>query len=379
MFKQYQILTSLSCNLRCTYCYESFNDRVNTLEDCKLFLKAMFARDSNYHKLQSNRTVIIDYIGGEPFLHPDLLEGIMDYCETIKKDYYIDFVYHSISTNGTLLKNPKCKRLLNKYKNQIGLGISIDGTKEKHNLHRLTINGLGSYDNAVLGLKVAKEIGVSYTHLKATFTRKTIPLYFDSFKNLVTLKPDSLHMNFAFEEIITEQDGIHIALEMMNSMEWLLSLPKKDRVNIYMYLENGEVLSMYNPIVEERIKPLDRNRCGTANEMSCLGFDRKLYGCNRFVSMSRPGMELGILKDDGTIENINQQLSSEIKSAYKSLPSWCNSCRHNTSCSDCVAISYDEGLPPSEMYKQSRQCGFTKAKELVKIWVKRVQQSGKVT
>lgn len=374
MIKQYQILTSLSCNLRCTYCYETFTEEVNSLDDCKLYIKSMFSRDSEYHRKAEDKTVIIDYIGGEPFLHPKLLMGIMDYCEEIKSEYNINTVIHSFSTNGTLLSNPKCREILEKYKCQIFLGVSIDGTKEKHDKHRLTINGTGSYDNAVKGLEIARKIGVHHIHIKSTFTLETISMYFESFKNLIALKPNSLYMNFAFEEKITPQHGIHIALEMMNSMEYFFSLPSEKRdISLNLLLEDNVVISQYNPMKKEVISPLYENRCGTSTYMNCLGFNRKLYGCNRFVSMAKPGMKLGILQDDGSILHTNKSLKREISLAYKSLPDWCNSCRHNKACSDCVAISYDEGLSPEDMYKQQRQCGFTKAKELVKVWIKQLQ------
>lgn len=330
----------------------------------------MFSRDSEYHKNNTDKTVIIDYIGGEPLLHPKLLRGIFEYCEEIKSDYNIDTVLHSISTNGTLIDSPKCIELIRDFKNQVLLGISVDGTKEKHDKHRLTISGSGSYDSVINGVRVAKEIGVRHLNFKATFTKATIGLYFDSFKNLVSLGPDSFHMNFAFEEVIDEFSGIQIALEMMNCLEFYFTLPKKDRPDVSMFLENNEVLASYNPMRGESVSKLTENRCGTAGEMSCLGFNRKLYGCNRFVSMSRPGMELGMLNDDASITHINQELKSNILGAFKSLPKFCTTCRHNRKCADCVAVSYDEGISPDELYSQRRQCGFTKAKELVRVWSK---------
>lgn len=218
--KEYQILTSLSCNLRCTYCYEEFNDRVNELEDCKLYIKGLFDRDKNYHKFAEDKRVTLDFIGGEPFLHPDLLRGIFEYSTEIKDEYNISEVLFSISTNGTLLSTPKAKKLLEDWGKRMNLGISLDGTKEKHDLHRLTINGMGSYDSALKGYLTAREVGVRWINFKSTFTKETIGQYFESFKSLIALKPNGIlfariedRKLDTLGEITTEEELIAAGLE----------------------------------------------------------------------------------------------------------------------------------------------------------------------
>ena len=70
MDRTYQILTNLSCNLACTYCYEHKVNKNNNAQDIVDFLHACFDRDKDLPKTEG---AIIDIIGGEPFMQPKLL------------------------------------------------------------------------------------------------------------------------------------------------------------------------------------------------------------------------------------------------------------------------------------------------------------------
>ena len=52
----------------------------------------------------------------------------------------------SLQSNGILVDSEPVQKFLRKNKNLVSLGITIDGTKEKHDLQRVFPNGAGSYD-----------------------------------------------------------------------------------------------------------------------------------------------------------------------------------------------------------------------------------------
>ncbi len=64
-------------------------------------------------------------------------------------------VVFSIQTNGTLF-NKKNLEILKK--NEVRIGISIDGSKEKHDKYRVYHNGNGSYDDILKGLNLVRNI-----------------------------------------------------------------------------------------------------------------------------------------------------------------------------------------------------------------------------
>ncbi len=101
-----QLIVTRRCNLSCGYCseYDNFSAPVP--------LETLKERIDHLHRL---RVVNIALLGGEPLMHPDIVE-IISYCN--RKNQV------SITTNGFLLKEKIIKQL-----NQAGLSnlqISID-------------------------------------------------------------------------------------------------------------------------------------------------------------------------------------------------------------------------------------------------------------
>ena len=367
--KTFQVITNSSCNLRCTYCYEYLDSKQNKLEDAIEYLEAVVKPNED-----RDTECVIDFIGGEPFFVPDLLEGIMDYCaENLPKWGYERYSF-SFSTNATLLHKPKQEALLKKYSRHLYLGISIDGDKEKHDKHRLTIGGKGSFDEAVKGLRTAlKYLRKQQLSIKATFTKDSIVDYARSLKFLFNEFGNSvgrIHGNFNFEERFDVYDGALIANEQLEVVRFIMS---HDFYAEYIFVTNQmgdkHPITLQHPLIRKKPSPLTTNRCGSCSGMMLsLGYDKKIYGCNRFSTSKREDVDIGHLEDGKFIENKTNGLREKVFQAYKELPTWCQNCRFNHLCSDCVAIPIDEGISHREFYSQSRMCGYTKATQLAKLY-----------
>ena len=102
-----------------------------------------------HRDLFSEEAVTWDFIGGEPLLEIKLIDKICDYIKThaeelehpCSKKYVFNF-----STNGLLYDHPEVQAFFEKNQEHINVGISVDGTKEKHDLQRVFPNQTGSYD-----------------------------------------------------------------------------------------------------------------------------------------------------------------------------------------------------------------------------------------
>ena len=69
--------------------------------------------------------IVVDLIGGESFLYPDLCDQIFSYALELGQKFH-KCVFLDTCTNGTTLINEKVRELIEKYKNyNFSLGISI--------------------------------------------------------------------------------------------------------------------------------------------------------------------------------------------------------------------------------------------------------------
>ena len=113
----------------------------------------------------NDESVIWDFIGGEPFLEIELIDKICDYLKIqmySKNHHWFDSYRFSISTNGINYHTEKVQQFIEKNYKHLSIGITIDGTKRKHDLNRIwkapeTGQGVphrmgnerGSYDDVV--------------------------------------------------------------------------------------------------------------------------------------------------------------------------------------------------------------------------------------
>ena len=368
---QIQILTNLDCNLRCTYCYENKTRGTNDIDPMIRFISARYLQAHNdfidVHGAHTvfNRDVVIDFIGGETLMHPKQLDHLCRYAHTfhnrIGNKGSLTF---SISTNGTLIESQDVQDFLLKWKNHISLGFSIDGTKEIHDDCRIDTQGKGSYDRAVAGYNWAKEHLCPYRiGVKATYCHKTIDRYAEGVINLIKLGFTNIAANVIFEETWTKEESIGILTQFNAVTDYLFDNNLEEKVHLFQI--NHEDLDMRHYKAESGGKY--QNHCGTCTHMMCLGFDNKLYGCNRFCTMTKP-IPIGELKD-GKIKITNQSFIDEVSKQYELWAQECKECPYGTQCPSCSAIPY-ETESVQEYINSKTQCGFTHAIVAARLYFK---------
>lgn len=108
-----------ACNLRCDYCYECNKSSENmSLETgkkiCDLILKEI-DKPEGFLGRKTLRGLILEFIGGEPLLCPDLIDGIMSYFLPrlyIIRPELVPFVRISLTTNGQNYFDSKVQKFL---------------------------------------------------------------------------------------------------------------------------------------------------------------------------------------------------------------------------------------------------------------------------
>ena len=159
----FMMITNENCNLNCTYCYEHHKtDSLMSFETAKLII------DNELATSNDGETYEIEFFGGEPFLNFKLIKEIVEY---VKSTYSHLKVYFNASTNGTLIHGEIKEWLLNN-KDIFAPGLSLDGTREMHNLNRPFKNSnIGSYDFIDIDFFRSYE----NAHAKMTVSPATLP------------------------------------------------------------------------------------------------------------------------------------------------------------------------------------------------------------
>jgi len=173
-----------NCNLNCDYCFnEKKNQKIMTSDQADKIIDEMINRfpdcDKYYVDLSGN---------GEPLLNLKCILEINSFCKErsnlIRKEILVSFV-----SNGVLLTNKMAELL---QKEGILFGISLDGNKHNHDLHRKTINGSPTYDLIMKNIKSIKfrdYIGCAITITNDVFNLVETIDDLSKYFNTISIKP----------------------------------------------------------------------------------------------------------------------------------------------------------------------------------------------
>lgn len=129
------ICPTLTCNLRCPYCFEQNKPAgmmdVKTADTIVKFIKG--------HKFA--KTFSISWFGGEPLLGLGIMAHILEAVKSIDE---VKFAGHGIITNATMLDSEAIKLF---QQHPLGsMQVTLDGDRATHDTKRMTANGEGTFD-----------------------------------------------------------------------------------------------------------------------------------------------------------------------------------------------------------------------------------------
>lgn len=140
------ILPTTSCNLRCTYCFETIrniNMSDEVIDQMILFLKGYIEENKYEH-------IFVTWFGGEPLLNIELNKKIYTKLKLLFDSYGLE-VQNSVITNGTLL-NDQAVDFLSELDNLKFVQVTLDGSREIHDSRRPALIG-SSFDMIVSNLE----------------------------------------------------------------------------------------------------------------------------------------------------------------------------------------------------------------------------------
>ncbi len=347
-------IVTKDCQLACKYCYlvgKNSNEKM-TWEIGKQTI------DYILNEFSQSKGIILDFIGGEPFLEIELIDRICDYfkVEAYKKELVCFNNYRfNVSTNGINYNSPKVQEFICKNKKHVSIGITIDGTKRKHDLNRIwkgTNKERGSYDDVVKNIPLWLE-QIPNAETKVTISSADIPYIKESVLHLYSLGIHEVNINCVFEDVWKEGDDRLFEEQLMELADAIID------GGYY----NDYVCSFFT---EHIGKPMDcqmdnQNWCG-AGKMLAVDAEGNFYPCMRFAKYSlrskdaliignvRDGIDKNKLRPFLTLDRCTQSTQE------------CIDCEVASGCAWCQGENYDAADTPTIYQRSTAICKMHKAR-----------------
>lgn len=360
-----------ACNLACTYCYQiNKGTRRMKIETAKKAIDLLLdgnSEFSNYITPENSPAIVIEFIGGEPFLEIELIEQICDYFidSAIEKCHpWALFHCFSICSNGVLYFDERVQQFLNKYKHKISFSITIDGNKKLHDSCRIFPDGKPSYDLAIAAAKDWIDKG-GYMGSKITIAPNNLTFLYDAIVHMIDLGYYDINANCVYEK----------GWELYHAKEFYSQLIK---IGDYLLKNNCIENNIYCSLFEyDSFKPKPENDltnwCGGTGFMLSVDPDGYFYPCIRYMESSlgedqlplRIGhVDTGIAQKDcekkciQCLEGINRRTQSTDECFY---------CPIADGCSWCSAYNYQEFGTPD--IRATYICDMHKARSLANVYL----------
>lgn len=368
------------CPLVCSYCYES-NKQQNYMskEIGKSIIDLLFVieQDNNNNFIsESTQGLILEFIGGEPFLNIEVITYICDYffhqC-ILRHHRWLLYSRFSISSNGVLYFDPKVQVFLNKYKYFVSLNISIDGPQSIHDTCRIFPDKTGSF---AMANKAEQDYMLNSPNApynsKATISPDTLPEIEKIVEYFIDNGKQAIYINPIYEHEWTISQAQLYYKQLKKIADFLLT--SQQQKSIYISLFNNK--SFY-PLTDDDLECY----CGGAGKMLAFDPNGIAYPCLRFMPSSL-GTELspvvignneGIYNTPETIQT-KQQLNSINRRAKND--DECFYCPIAHGCGDCEAWNYQSANGQFNI-KNKNICWMHRARALANYyyWNKYYQQN----
>lgn len=262
--RRIMLLVTENCNLRCSYCYEhQKNSKKMT------FRMARGILDKSLSAVSGTEPVIIELFGGEAFVNFPLIKQIDEYIT--RKYSHLNILYET-TTNGTLVHG-EIKEWLRRHKERFLIALSLDGTKEMHNMNRCFENGEGSFDAIDAEFFLETWPGCP---AKMTVSEKTLPYlaegiaYLDrlGFKCDATLSTGS--------DWNQEKNLPVLAGELEKLTDYYI---RKSEISLCTMLDL-DLRLIFTPVDS------DYRFCGAGLDMICFDTEGGMYPCQGFAPVS---------------------------------------------------------------------------------------------
>lgn len=360
------------CCLNCSYCYQINKGTKYMSQDVAKqavdLLFTMYYEDNKNNFINAGtKAIILDFIGGEPFMNVQTMDYIVNYFITQCLNYKHEWLYNfriSVATNGMLYFNPEVQNFIQKYKYFLSMTISIDGPKEIHDSCRVDYNNCGSFDKAYEALQ----------HYRKNYLMDE-KLY-DNTK--VTIAPENLHnLNTIIDFFLGQQITVLYANPVYEA-HWTIEQAREYYEELILLankmLQNLDIdCSRFD---DTRFMPKlttdNKNWCGGDGNMLAFNPEGIAYPCIRYMESSlgcsrEPliigDVNNGIYNTEATIK-IKQKLNAITRKSQSTEE--CFQCPIASGCAWCSAWNYQENGDPN--IRSTNICWMHRAEAIANVY-----------
>lgn len=351
-YKNITFCVTEECNLRCKYCYMVHKNSFHrmSLETAKR------AVDFFLDQPVEREAVVWDFIGGEPTLEIGLIDQISDYIKLqlfTRNHPWFDTYMFSIGTNGLLYTSDEVQEYIQKNRRHVAMAITIDGTKEKHDLQRVRPDGSGSYDTVLNSVQLwIQQYPNAAT--KVTFSSEDLKLLKDSIIHLWDIGLKMVPANLVFEDVWKENDDIVYEKQLFELADYIIEKKMWEDYSV----------RFFDPSVGIPLSREDKNAnyCGTG-KMVAVNCNGDLYPCIRFLDFCSESSPQNSL----CTGNIQSGYNKNVLNTFNNLcigtmqDEECNQCPIASGCFACAGNNYSCNESHSIFKKTKFHCKMQKA------------------
>lgn len=302
------LIVTQNCNLECIYCYENYKSpQVMEYEVAKNII------DFEVQKYASKYNITIEFFGGEPFLNFELINKIFEYCES---KYANIGLRYCATTNGTVLTND-IKNWLEHNKSKFECSLSLDGTKDMHNINRPFKGGKGSF--SYIDIDFFKYLYKSETRVKMTVSKETLPYLKEGICFLDSLGVHTVADLVAQADYWSEEELPELEKQLLLLIEYYSHNSLQSICRMLDY-------DLRRVFIDESVK---FQYCGAGKNMITYDIDGKWYPC----------MALAPVSQGNKAEMFIRENFDNFKFDKKNM---CKSCKLLRLCRNCYATNYNQ-------------------------------------
>ena len=351
--KSITFIVTKDCQLACKYCYLVGKNAAERMP----FEVARQAVDYllDNPKLFPEKSVVFDFMGGEPFLEVELIDRICDYIKVqlFERDHrWFGSYRFSFYTNGIGYHEEKVQRYIEKNHSHLSIGITIDGTPAKHNLNRVYKNGRGSYDDVVRNIPLWLE-QFPNGGTKVTISSPDIPYICESVLHLYALGVKEVNINCVFEDVWKDGDDRLLEDQLVQLADEIIG---KGYYRDY-------ACSFFSEIIGKPLDPelQNQNWCG-AGMMLAIDAAGVFYPCTRFAQYSlrsKRALAIGSVQEGINLNRLRPFLTLD---RCTQSPQECIDCEVAAGCAWCQGENYDAAQTPTIYQRSTAICKMHKAR-----------------
>lgn len=344
-----ELLITEKCNLACGYCLAGANQSLPHMSEeiARTTVDRAFDMDGE-------DGLTFEFSGGEPMLRFDMVRGVVDYIRSHPKrrDRH---VYICVQTNGTLLDAERVDWLA---RNEVQVGLSIDGDPRSHNLSRPQVNGKGSFDKVLNGLDLLQRAGIASSALVVLnrsnigSVEALIEFLLENGIRWVKLNPVAYlgTARAAWDAFGLEPE------EVIDYFDRFVRTVVARQCDIF----EANWLDMTRHLVSKRRESRClRGHCGAGDSFNAIAADGTIYPCGR--ATQSPGLALGnVMTETGALNAAgarNEHIQA-IKARRPDTLDDCKTCTYRELCqAGCSVQAYERH---GTVRHKTPECQFNK-------------------